>query len=199
MAAAGVLDGHRATTHWEDLDKFAARFPDVTTLDDRYHVDGARMTCGGAAPAIDMMLQLIAERFGAALAARVAGVFIHDPRARADRIQRRLPLPANHSALTARASALMEATLDAPLPLGDIAAQSGASLRALQSQFHKRLGTTPQAHYLALRLAEAHRLVTDTDLPLTDIALACGFASQSSFARAFRSAHKTSARALRKG
>lgn len=101
--------------------------------------------------------------------------------------------------MTARASALMESTLDAPLPLGDIAAKSGASLRALQSQFRKRLGTTPQAHYLALRLAEAYRLVTDTDLPLTDIALACGFASQSSFARAFRSAHKTSARALRRG
>ncbi len=73
----------------------------------------------------------------------------------------------------------------------------GTSPRSLQQQFRLRLGTTPQDHYLHLRLAEARRLVSDTDLSLMEVALATGFTSPSSFARAFRVAHGTSARELR--
>lgn len=198
LASAGLLDGHRATPHWEDFESFAARFPAVTTLRDRFHVDGARMTSGGATPAIDMMLQLIAARGGAALATRVAGAFIYDAAPGPMRTQRRAAAHPGHSALTARASALMEDRLDAPLPMAEIARRLGISPRALQAQFRARLNCTPQAHYLALRLAEALRLVTETDRPLTDIALATGFASQASFARAFRAAHGQSARERRR-
>ncbi|MCB1340453.1 MAG: GlxA family transcriptional regulator [Pseudooceanicola sp.] len=198
LASAGLLDGYRATTHWEDLESFAARFPAVTTLRDRFHVDGPRMTSGGATPAIDMMLHLIAARGGETLAARVAGAFIYDAAPDPSRAQRRAAARPNHSALTARASALMEDTLDAPLPMTEIARCLGTSPRALQAQFRARLNTTPQAHSLSLRLAEALRLVTDTNRSLTDIALATGFASQSSFARAFRAAHGRPARDFRK-
>ncbi len=199
MAEAGLLDDRRATTHWEDLDRFAARFPRVTVLRDRFHVDGPVMTSGGAMPAIDMMLHLIGRRHGADLARRVAGVFIHDTRPDPDRAQSRAGALPRHSRLTARAAALMEGHLDTPLSIADIARRCGASARALEAQFRTRLGTTPQAYYLSLRLDEAHRLVTDTEMPLLDVALATGFASASSFARAFRAAHGTSARALRAG
>ena len=198
MAAAGLLDGYSATTHWEDWETFAQTFPDTHMIPDRYRIDGARMTSGGAMPAIDMMLDLITSRFGSALAARVAGVFIHDMHSAPDRAQRRLPEGHRHSPLTARATQVMETTLANPLPLPDLARRCGASLRALQLQFRSRLSTTPQAHYVSLRLAEALRLVTDTDLPLTEVALACGYTSQSTFARAFRNAHGASARALRR-
>ncbi|MFC4669641.1 GlxA family transcriptional regulator [Seohaeicola nanhaiensis] len=198
LASAGLLDGYCATTHWEDFESFAVRFPGVTVLRDRFHVDGPRMTCGGATPAIDMMLHLIAARGGAALATRVAGVFIYDAAPDPARAQRRDVARPGHSALTARASALMEDTLDSPLPIAEIARRLGTSPRALQAQFRQRLNTTPQAHALALRLAEALRLVTDTTASLTDIALATGFASQSSFARAFRAAHGRPARDFRK-
>ncbi len=198
LASAGLLDGHGATTHWEDLDRLATRFPEIRVLQDRFHIDGARMTCGGALPAIDMMLHLIRARYGAALAARVAGLFIHDSPADPARAQRRGGGDPRHSALTARASALMEQTLDAPLPIAAIARRCGTSPRTLEAQFRARLNCTPQGHYLDQRLAEARRLVTETELPLTEVALATGFASQSSFARAFRAAHGQSARALRK-
>lgn len=197
LARAGVLDGYRATTHWEDLDAFAARFGTITVIPDRFHIDGARMTCGGALPAIDMMLHLIGARFGPALAARVAGAFIHDTAPDPARAQSRSGPNPGHNAITARASALMEQTLDAPLAITAVAGQCATSPRALQAQFRARLNTTPQAHYLTLRLTEALRLVTDTDKPLTEIALTCGFASQSSFSRAFRAAHGTAARSLR--
>ena len=199
LAAAGILDDFQATTHWEDIDLMAERFPAVRVVQDRFHIDRGRMTCGGAAPAIDMMLHLIAARCGAALAARVAGVFIYDTAPDPARAQRRTGPRPNHSGVIQRATQAMEDTLDAPLPLPAIARRAGTSPRALQAQFRARMGTTPQAHYLSLRLTEALRLVRETDRSLTEIALATGFGSASSFSRAFREAHGQSARAIRSG
>ncbi len=197
MARAGLLDGYHATTHWEDLSDFASQFPAITVLQDRFHIDGPRMTCGGALPAIDMMLHLIGARFGAALAARVAAAFIHDTTTDPARAQSRSGPEPGHNMITARATALMEQSLDAPLPIPTLARRCGIGPRSLETQFRTRLNTTPQAYYLHLRLTEALRLTTDTAIPLTQVALATGFASQSSFARAFRAAHGTAARALR--
>ncbi|KUJ80605.1 AraC family transcriptional regulator [Ruegeria marisrubri] len=197
LAEAGLLDGHCATTHWEDLDNFAARFPEVTVLRDRFAVSENRLTSGGAIPAIEMMLHIIAARHGAGFASRVSGLFLYDGAPAPSRPQSRIGAPHRHNALTAKANALMEAALDEPLPLTEIAEALGTSTRTLQQQFRLRLNTTPQDHYLQLRLAEARRLVTDTDMPLMDVALATGFTSQSSFARAFRTAHGLSARDLR--
>ncbi|TMM55146.1 GlxA family transcriptional regulator [Sulfitobacter sabulilitoris] len=199
MARAGLLDGHGATTHWEDLDRFAQCFPQVDLVNARYHVSGDRITSGGAAPAIEMMLHLIGARHGAALAAKIAGSFIYDATAAATRPQTRRGAGPRHSPLTARAQAIMERALDDPKPIAAIARDLGQSPRALQLLFRARLGTTPQGHYLSLRLAEAQRLVTQTDRPLQEVALATGFASQSSFARAYRHAFGGSARQARRG
>ncbi|WP_425043636.1 GlxA family transcriptional regulator [Primorskyibacter sp. S87] len=196
LAEAGLLDGHAATTHWEDLENFATRFPEVDVQPDRFVLSGSRLTSGGATPAIEMMLQIISARHGSGFAARVAGLFLYDGPTAPARPQSRLG-DHRHSALTARANALMEAALDEPIPLADLAASLGTSPRTLQQQFRLRLNTTPQDHYLHLRLAEARRLVTDTEMALQDIAAATGFTSQSSFARAFRTAHGLSARDLR--
>ncbi|MBY5978368.1 GlxA family transcriptional regulator [Phaeobacter italicus] len=196
MAEAGLLDGHPATTHWEDLDNFASRFPGVQCRNDRFTLSEGRMTSGGATPAIEMMLHIIGSRHGAGFASRVAGLFLYDGPGSAERPQSRLG-SSKHSSLTARANALMEAALDDPKPLSEIAEELGTSTRSLQQQFRLRLNTTPQDHYLQLRMAEARRLVTDTDLPLMEVAMATGFNSQSSFARAFRTAHGTTARELR--
>ncbi len=197
LARAGLLNGHRATTHWEDLEGFATRFPEVDTVNARYQISGSRMTAGGARPTLDMMLNLIARSHGDALAQKVAASFILDDPTEGSRPQTRRPSRQNHTRITARAQALMETTLDNPLPLSGIAKALGLSPRALQLQFRTHLGTTPRAHYLSLRLAEAERLVTQTDRALHDIALSTGFASQSSFARAYAAAHGTSARAHR--
>ena len=197
LAEAGLLDGHAATTHWEDLDDFAARFPNVKVRPDRFTVSENRLTSGGAVPAVDMMLHIIAARHGVGFAARVSGLFLYEGTSIPSIPQRRTGAPHRHTALTARANSLMEASLDNPLPLARIADSLGTSPRTLQQQFRQRLNTTPQDHYLQLRQAEASRLVTDTDLPLMDVALATGYTSQSSFARAFRSVHGLSARKLR--
>ena len=197
MAQAGVLDGHTATTHWEDLDRFAARFPNVSAQNARFVVSNDRLTSGGAVPAIDMMLHLIAARFGAPLSKRVASSFIYDSAPTASAPQHRIvPLMA-HNALTAKVHALMEGRLDDPLSVSEIARTLGLSTRALQLQFRAQLATTPQAYYLSLRLAEADRLVCQTSTPLLDIALGTGFNAQSSFARAYRQKFGQSARVRR--
>lgn len=199
LARAGLLNGHRATTHWEDLESFAARFEGVETLAHRFVQSGKFATAGAAMPGLDMMLRLIEERFGARLAQEVAGAFLHDPSLPADLPQNpasRQRLARHHPAV-ARALALMQANVETPLGIAALAASLSLSPRVLELRFKAALGQSPKATYLALRLSEAHRLALDTSLPVQDIALATGFASQASFARAFRAAHGLSVRGLR--
>jgi len=199
LAQAGLLDKETATTHWEDLSEFASQFPEVTTVANRFCISGRTMTCAGAVPALDMMLHLIAARYGKRLAAQVAGAFIHDSTTDPARPQTRAGPDPRHNRLTARASELMQQALETPLSIPDIAMALQVRPRTLETQFKARLGQSPKAHYLSLRLAEALRLVTQTEMPVIDIALATGFGSAASFSRAFRAAHGTSARTLRSG
>lgn len=198
LASAGLLDGHTATTHWEDLEEFATRFPQVDTRRDRFCISGNRATSGGAAPCIDMMLHLIHSRFGADLARRVGSAFLYDPMPASAQIPSSTPRHVRRNPRIARALEYMEATLETPQPIPTIAAQVGLSPRALEMRFNTHLGQSAKTTYLQLRLEEALRLVTDTSLPIGDIALATGFASPASFARAFKAAHQQSARDLRR-
>ena len=185
VAQSGLLDGHRATTHWEDLEKFADTFPEVDTINARYIVSGQRWTSGGAAPALDMMLHLIQTQRGAGLAAQVAASFIHTSQPAPADPQMRHPPSRPHNPVTARAHKVMEAHLETPLPLPEIAARLNLSPRSLQLHFRQTLNTTAKAHYLTLRLTEAHRLLTQTTHPLRDIALATGFTTQSGLSRSY--------------
>lgn len=200
LARAGLLNGHTATPHWEDLAAFAAEFPDVNAVSDRYVVSGKYMTSGGAAPCIDMMLHLIGARHGTVLAETVANTFIYDPLPSGEQPQYRRAqnvLLRRHPAV-AGALRLMETALETPRTIPDIAAALNISPRLLEMRFQTALGQSPHAAYLSLRLSEALRLALDTGHSVHEIALATGFTSQSSFARAFRATHKTSVRALRK-
>jgi transcriptional regulator GlxA family with amidase domain len=88
LARAGLLDGHRATVHWEDLEDFALAHPGIDVLPDRFVISRNRFTAGGAAPAADLMLHLIGARCGPAIAAQVAGSFLYDAAVDGSRPQR---------------------------------------------------------------------------------------------------------------
>lgn len=188
LGAAGLLAGRRATTHWEDLEEFAARHPEATVVADRYVIDGRVATAGGASPAFDLILHLIRSRFGAAVALDVASVFVYDeahagtdaqPLVSLGRLGAREPR-------VAAAIRLMEASLEHPLASAVIARRVGVSVRSLEGLFRRALGTGPAAYGVQLRLQAARRMVADTDLPLAEIAIRTGFASPSSFAHSFR-------------
>ena len=199
MAKARLLDQHRATTHWEDLEEFANRFDQIEVLRDRYVISGRMITSGGAAPAMDLMLHLISARHGRDLSTRVASAFIYDPSEDGTAPQRLTPtarLSRRHP-LVARAVALMDANIEDPIPINTLADTLALSPRLLEQRFNAALGQSPQKFYASLRLSEAYRLAKDTSLSVQDIALRTGFASHASFGRAFQAAHGTSVRALR--
>ncbi|WP_127901604.1 GlxA family transcriptional regulator [Solirhodobacter olei] len=197
LARAGLLDGHRATVHWEDLEDFSAAYPGVEVLPDRYVISKGRWTAGGAAPALDMMLQLIRARHGAALAIQVAGSFITSPRAGAEP-QTTQPVSGRDPRVAA-AIARMEARIEAPEPTEATARAVGLTARRLEGLFRAELGMGPGAYGRDLRLQAARRLVTDTRHPLQVVALRTGFSSQAAFSRAFRQRFGVSASALRRG
>ncbi len=199
LARAGLLDGHAATTHWEDLENFASRFPAITVRRDRYVISWPYVTTGGAAPALDMMLHLIGSRYGAELALRVAGAFLYEPLHAPTAPQQALPAAriARADPALGRAIALMEEGIEHPPAIADIARALGLSQRRLEMLFASRLGISPGRFFLDLRLDEARRMVTDSALPLQEVALRCGFSSQMAFARAFRARFGGTASALR--
>ncbi len=198
LARAGLLTGHRATVHWEDLEDFATAHPDVDVQADRFVISGARFTAGGAAAAVDLMLHLIGARHGAAIAAQVAASFLHDPRPAATPQIVPHARPATDPRVMT-AIARMEARLDAPEPIAATAAALGLSSRRLEMLFRRDLGMGPGAWGLRLRLQAARRLVVDTRHPIQQIALRCGFSSQSALSRAFRRQFSQSPMSLRRG
>ena len=190
LARAGLLNGHKATVHWEDLEDIAAAHPEIDILPDRYVIDRNRFTAGGAAPAADLMLHLIRARHGAATAMQVAASFITTAREGTEpQILPQKPDPRPDPRLDPRVAqtiARMAASLDAPEPTSTLAARAGLSPRRLEMLFRQNLGLTPAAYALDLRLAAARRMITDTRHPLADIALRTGFSSPSTLSRAFR-------------
>lgn len=188
LGLAGMLDGRNATTHWEDLEDFAARFPLADVRPDRWVIDGPVVTAGGAMPALDLMLALIRARQGFSTALDVASVYVYDETQAANTAQPLVSLGRlrDREPRVAAAIRVMEAHLDAPLPINAIARRGGVSSRTLETLFHGAVGTSPGAYYLALRLKAARRLVLDTRLSMAEIAERAGFSSIAALSRAFR-------------
>ncbi len=188
LARAGLLDGYRATTHWESLDSFRETFPKVEAENALFIMDRNRLTCAGGTAALDMMLHLISLQHGHRLAAAVSEQFIHaqirDPRDR-QRMEPRIRQGITHSGL-ARVIALMESNLEDPLGSEALAAAAGMSLRQLERVFDRHFGMSPRRYYLDLRLQRARALLQYTDLPVVEIAVACGFGSAAHFSRSYR-------------
>jgi transcriptional regulator GlxA family with amidase domain len=197
LARAGLLDGHRATVHWEDLEDFATAHPRVDVVPDRFVLSRNRFTAGGAAPAADLMLHLIGARCGAALAGQVAASFQYEAQSDGSRPQRPGMLPMAHDPRLAAALAMMNAHLEDPLPLEAIARAQGLGLRRMEQLFADNLGQGPAAAYLDLRLQTARRMVIDTRHSLREVALRCGFVDPTGFSRAFRRRFGTPPRQLR--
>lgn len=185
LARAGLLNGYKATVHWEDHEDFATAHPGVDVQPSRFVIDRNRFTAGGAAPAADLMLHLIRARHGPALALQTAASFIttardgHEPQVSPRKADPRL------DPRVAAAIARMERRLDQPETAAETARAIGLSPRRLEQIFSENLGLTPAAYALSLRLQAARRMITDTRHPLAEVALRCGFSSASSLSRAF--------------
>ncbi len=201
LGHAGLLESRAATTHWEDLEDFAAAFPGADARPDRYVIDGPVFTTGGAAPTFDLMLHLVRTRLGMAAALDVASVFIYDQTRSPTEAQPLISLGRldGYDPRLAQAIRMMEAHLDRPLTVGAIARRVGVTARTLEKTFLRSIGETPGAYYLRLRLNAARRLVLDTAEPMADIAARTGFSSAAAFSRAFSRAFGKPPIRLRRG
>jgi len=188
LARAGLLQRRRFTLHWEHAAAFAEEFSALDLRRSLFEIDRDRLTCSGGTAALDMMHALIARAHGPDLAAAVSDWFLQTE-IRAGTAPQRLALRDRlgvRSAALLRALAAMEAQVEQPHSRGELARRAGVTARQLERLFRRELGRTPGAHYLLLRLERARQLTRQTDLPLAEIAAACGFASLSHFSRSYR-------------
>lgn len=192
LASAGLLNGRRATVHWDLLDAFTEKFLEVEASQARVIRDGAYVTCAGAMSAMDLTLDLIAQHLGLSARLEVEALFLRgDP-----------PLGHGGAAvedpLVRRALAVMRDTVERPLPLADLARRLSCQPRTLARHFRARLGAPPGTVYRHLRLSAARKLIEDSRLSISEIALRCGYDSPAAMTRAIRRAYGASPSALRR-
>lgn len=188
LAAAGLLNGYDFTIHWEHVAALREMFPALHPRQTRFVIDRNRITCGGGIAPLDMMHALIEERLGADFARRVSDWFLHAEVAEPAAPQRgslALRHGAHHPVVLAVVET-MEAALEQPYDRTGMARRVGVSPRHLDRLMAEHLGTTFHAKYLAVRLAHARRLLLQSPLSISEIALASGFSSPGHFARHYR-------------
>ncbi len=188
LAGAGLLKGRRATVHYEHIDALAELYPDTQVTEALYEVDGARLTCAGGTACTDLALELVRDAQGAGLANRVARYVFHHTMRGPETTQnpaRAEPFGPTAPRAVRRAIDVMEAHLEAPLTVPQVCAAVGVSQRQLGRLFREHVRKSPVQYYRDIRLDRARGLVTQTDLRLSEIAVAAGFSSQVHFARAY--------------
>lgn len=190
LAAAGLLDGYRATCHWDVLDAMAETFPDVQVSDARFVIDRGRISSGGATTTLELMLHLIEADHGPTLAQEVAALFMHG--------EGGPNLPPFPEPRMRAAAALMRRHLENPLPIPEIARRLGLSQRSIEQTFRATGGPSPAQLYRRIRLSEAKRLTLETPLSVAEIATRTGYEDPTAMTRAFRAAFGDTPSGLRR-
>jgi len=188
LAQAGILKGRRFTMHWDNTTAFSENFPDLEPSRQVFSIDDRVMTCAGGVAAADLMLKLISDRFGAELGQEVMNMcLLTQRRDEADSQTASLAtrLGTRHDKLL-QAAAYLEARIEEELDLDGCAAHLNLSRRQIERLFNRYLGLTPVRYMNDLRLARGRALLAETDMKVTDVAVACGYASTSHFSKSFR-------------
>ncbi|WP_167156723.1 helix-turn-helix domain-containing protein [Streptomyces sp. MBT27] len=189
LAAAGLLDGRPATTHWCDADAFQRTFPSVRLDPGVLFVDdGDVLTSAGAAAGIDLCLHIVRRDHGSAVANRAARHCVVPPYrdgGQAQYIERPVPEPTLAGTAGTRAWALER--LQEPLSLGELAAHARMSLRTFTRRFREEAGMTPGQWLTAQRLEVARQLLESSDLPVDLVAHRAGFGTANSLRQHMRS------------
>jgi AraC family transcriptional regulator, glycine betaine-responsive activator len=187
LAEARLLDGRRCAVHWDEIPSFSVRFPLVDVQRDIFAQDGRRLTCSGGTAVIDMMLHLLKLQHGKALADDVAELLIHGRiRTGTDKQRRGEDAEASAPRPLRRATALMQDHVERTLSIDALAARLGLSTRRLERLFGRTFGMPPKRYYDLIRLHYARKLLVETDLPVTEVALRCGYLSPTQFSARFR-------------
>jgi AraC family transcriptional regulator, transcriptional activator FtrA len=187
LAAAGLLDGKRATTHWAHTQVLAARYPRVMVDPDVLYVDnGSVLTSAGKAAAMDLCLHLVRLDHGSSVANAVARRLVVPPHrdgGQAQFVTTPVPAPDNHP--LAELFPWVIERLDHPLTVTDLARQARMSARNLGRHFRSVTGTTPLQWLLTQRIRYAQELLETTDDSVDTIAAATGMGTATTLRRHF--------------
>jgi transcriptional regulator GlxA family with amidase domain len=179
LAHAGLLDGHRATTHWMAAADLAAQFPEIDVVPDVLYIDdGNVLTSAGIAAGLDLGLHVVRRDHGADAAAELARFNVvapHRDGGQAQYAPRPVPVIADHGLSATRAWALRH--LERSLTLADLARHACCSERTLIRRFREETGLSPKHWLLQMRLERARELLETTALPVEHVATQAGFPS----------------------
>jgi transcriptional regulator GlxA family with amidase domain len=201
LAAAGLLDGERATTHWAAADHLARRYPGVQVDPDVLYVDnGQILTSAGAAAGLDLCLHLIRRDHGSAVAAHAARLSVMPLERDGGQAQFIVPErpPTPRGSIMEPVLRWMEENSGRDLTLDDIAAHAGMSTRTLNRRFREQTGTTPLQWLHRTRIRQAQHLLETTAHPVDRIAGQVGFGSPTAFRDRFKRVTGTSPHAYRR-
>jgi transcriptional regulator GlxA family with amidase domain len=203
LARLGLVDGRRCCVSHYHAEEFQEEFGrrQIEVVADRlFVVDRSRITCAGGLGAVDLAIYLLERHLGQQRAQKSTIQMLFDsvrpatsPQPRYDGAWR----PPARNALVQRAALLMELHIERPLAISALADQVGVSLKTLERLFHAEHGLSPGAYYKRLRLELASRMLVESERPIMNIALDCGFGDGSYFGRAFRTTFGSSPRDFR--
>jgi transcriptional regulator GlxA family with amidase domain len=187
LAHAGIMDGKACVVHRENKASFRESFADIDLKDKAYIIDRQCFSCAGGNSALDMMLELMLQARGKIFVRGICDILTCDrindrgePAFLSD--QADAQLPQNLKDIIG----LMENNMEEMLSAEEIASLVGITRRQIERQFQRYLGSTPTRYYLELRLKRCHQLLTQTQLSMSDISLACGFVSYPHFSKCYR-------------
>lgn len=189
LASAGLLKGKRVTVHYEHLDAFIELYPDVVSTEDICVFDGRIISCCGGVASVDFAVTIIQGIFGDALANASARYIFKgtvrqpDTRQNAELVE---PIGGTVPKSVKAAVDQMEKHLESPIPIPEICQKINVSQRQLDRLFAQYVKKTPALYYRDIRLDRARGLVTQTELPLAEVAQASGFKSHVHFSRAYK-------------
>ncbi|MFC8509428.1 GlxA family transcriptional regulator [Streptomyces sp. NPDC057411] len=188
LAAAGLLDGRRATTHWSTAQQLAADHPAVEVDADPIFIrDGDVWTGAGISSCLDLALALVADDFGETTALRVARQLVMYLKRPSGQSQFSVPLePVSTTRRIEDLRHYITRNIGGPLTLAELAASAHISERQLTRIFKAELGMTPSAYIESARVERARNQLESTDATLERITTLCGFGTTDTLIRAFR-------------
>lgn len=191
LAAAGLLDGRRAATHWGARRELSAKFPEVSVDPEALYVaDGKLWTSAGVTTGIDMALSMVATDLGRDIATQVAKrlvVYAHRPGGQSQ-FSAMLDAQSHAGAAFANLLPWIDSHLDMPIRVADMAREAGMTERTFFRKFTKAVGTTPSKFLEKTRLSRA-RLLLEDGQAVKSVAAAVGFRSEAGFRTAFEAAY----------
>ena len=188
LAAAGILDGYTATTHWSECADLARRYPRVRVDPSVLYVDeGDLLTSAGSAASLDLCLHVVQRDYGTEIATQVARdlvIPLHRAGGQAQYIETPVPEPTGGD-LFADTISWLQAHLDQEVTVADLAARAAMSPRTFARRFPASTGTTPLTWIVQERVRLAQRLLETTDLPVDAIASKSGFGTADNLRKHF--------------